>query len=182
MVRITKDGEAVLRDTAKDVPLESISTPEIQKLLKDMSAALATEKYGVAIAAPQVGKSLRIFVVSGKVLRKESGNEGDDRNGDFVFINPTILKTSKKMQHSHESCLSIQGRPAAQGPDVAGIVARPEKMLISAYDAAGVKMERGASGFLAAIFDHEIDHLNGILFIDKTIDRWEIDENFNRVG
>ncbi len=182
-VRITKDGEQVLRDIAAEVPISEITSSKIQKVIKDMSTALSTQKYGVAIAAPQIDVSMRIFVVAGSVFAKHKNNgkdTGDEKNQ--VFINPVILKTSKKKQQSHESCLSIQGRPTERGPDVAGIVERPEKMQISYYDEHGQKQERGASSFLAAIFDHEIDHLNGTLFIDKAIDTWEIDKDFNKVG
>ena len=181
VVHITKDGDKVLRDIAKDVPINEITSPKIQKILNDMSSALATQKYGVAIAAPQIGESLRIFVVSGNVFSRRK-NDGSDNEPDQIFINPVILKTSKKMQQSHESCLSIQDRPKERGPDVAGIVERPEKITIEYYNENGERLERGASSFLAAIFDHEIDHLNGTLFIDKTIDQWEIDDNFNRVN
>jgi len=180
-VRITKDGEQVLRDIAKEVPVSEITSNNIQKVIKDMSTALHTQKYGVAIAAPQIGEGLRIFVVAGSVFARSKDSNADSEPSR-AFINPVILKTSKKLQKSTESCLSIQGRPAECGPDVAGIVARPEKMLIKYYDEYGQKQERGASSFLAAIFDHEIDHLNGTLFIDKTIDVWEIDEDFNKVS
>jgi len=182
-VRITKDGEQILRDIAQEVPVSEITSSKIKKVITDMSTALATQKYGVAIAAPQIDASVRIFVVAGSVFARRKNRDKDDgTEPDQVFINPVILRTSKKIQKSHESCLSIQGRPLERGPDVAGMVERPEKMTISYYDKKGEKKERGASGFLAAIFDHEIDHLNGSLFIDKTIDIWEIDKDFNKVG
>ena len=179
-VQITKDGNPILRAVAEPVQISDISSVKVQKIIKSMSAALSTERYGVAIAAPQIGESLRIFVVAGKVFAKRKGTNSEDEPNQ-IFINPEILRVSKKRQESHESCLSIQGRPAERGPDVAGIVERPEKITISHYDETGKKMERGASGFLAAIFDHEIDHLNGVLFTDKTVDVWEIDSDFNRV-
>ncbi len=178
-IKIMKDGANILRDIAKDVPINDITSNKIQTIIKNMSIALSKEKFGVAIAAPQIGVGLRIFVVAGKVFAK---NEKPEKIKDRVFINPVIIKTSKKMQQSTESCLSIQGRPIERGPDVAGIVKRPEKMTISYYDEKGQKHERGASNFLAAIFDHEIDHLNGILFIDKTTDVWKIDKDFNKIN
>lgn len=182
-VRITKDGEQILRNIAQDVPVNTITSAEIQRIIKDMSTALATEKYGVAIAAPQIDKSVRIFVVAGSVFaRRKNGGKDDSTEPNQAFINPVILRTSKKIQRSHESCLSVQGRPQERGPDVAGIVERPEKMRISYHNPQGEKQEREASSFLAAIFDHEIDHLNGILFIDKTVDVWEIDDDFNKVA
>lgn len=178
-VRITKDGEPILRATAEAVPLTEITSPQVQRVIADMSAALATERFGVAIAAPQIGESMRIFVVAGSVFDRRS-HSPQGLHVDQVFINPVILSASKKRQTSHESCLSIQGRPT--GPDVAGIVARPEKMTISYYDEHGTQHQRGASGLLAAIFDHEIDHLNGTLFIDKADELWEIDQDFNRIS
>lgn len=170
-VRITKDGEPVLRATAQDVPVAQIISPHTKRVIQDMRLALSGEKYGVAIAAPQIGEPLRIFVVDAKIA-----------GGDVaqVFINPLIIKRSRKRQESHESCLSIQGRPT--GPDVAGIVLRPEKMTIAYYNEQGEPQTRGASGLLAAIFDHEIDHLNGTLFIDKAKDLWEIDADFNKIS
>ncbi len=179
-VKITKDGDSILREIAQEVPLSDITKPKIQKIIKDMSNALSTERFGVAIAAPQIGVSLRIFVVSGNVFNKN--DDKDISHKDKVYINPKILKISRRKQESHESCLSIQGRPKEIGPDVAGIVERPDKMRIEYYNEYGEKMEYGASGFLAAIFDHEIDHLNGTLFIDKTIDQWEIDKDFNKIN
>ncbi|MCD5384523.1 MAG: peptide deformylase [Candidatus Pacebacteria bacterium] len=180
-IKIIKDGDPVLRTNALDVPVSEITTLKIQKIIKDMSRALAQERFGVAIAAPQIGVPLRIFVVAGKVFDKNYG-DSEHKSKDKIFINPIILKTSKRKQESHESCLSIQGRPEEYGPDVAGMVERPDKMTIGYYDEVGIKQEYGASSFLSAIFDHEIDHLNGILFIDKAIDQWEIDKDFNKVN
>ncbi len=181
-----KDGEPVLKQVAKDVPVAEITSVKVQQVLADMTTALAEQhRFGVAIAAPQIGVGLRIFIVASKVFanrKKMAGEKLDTNEPNQIFINPKILRTSKKMQQSHESCLSIQGRPIERGPDVAGIVERPEKVTIEYYDEQGHKQQRGTGGFLAAIFDHEIDHLNGVLFIDKTIDEWEIDENFNKVS
>lgn len=178
-VRITKEGEPVLRAQAKEVPVAEIPSLATQRVIAAMKAALSGEKFGVAIAAPQVGESLRMFVVAGSVFDRRTMAD-DGTHPDQVFINPTVVSRSKKMQHSHESCLSIQGRPT--GPDVAGIVSRPEKVTITYYDESGVAQRRGASGLLAAIFDHEIDHLNGTLFTDKADELWEIDADFNRVN
>jgi peptide deformylase len=171
---ISKDGDPVLRKVAIPVLIKDIQTGKIKSITDKMSNALAIEnKYGVAIAAPQIGISFRIFIVAGRVF--------GDKKKDAIFINPFILKRSKKMQQSHESCLSIQGRPVERGPDMAGIVKRPAQVTIEYYDENAVKHTRGAGKLLAAIFDHEIDHLDGILFIDKTIDKWAIDKDFNRI-
>ena len=89
-----------------------------------------------------------------------------DTKNDLVFINPKIVKTSKNKQELEEGCLSVRY--------VYGKVIRPEKASIEAYDENGKKFSRGFSGLFAQIVQHETDHLNGILFIDKAKDLQEI--------
>lgn len=170
--KILQKEEKVLHEIAKEVPLSEIKSEKIQKVLKEMSASLATQDDGVAIAAPQIGYGLRIFAVSGKIFEedfmKNRAERMKDRSvpkskikttlKDQYFINPKILKLSKKKEWVPEGCLSV--RPWY------GKTNRSTKALIEAYDEHGVKFTRGGSGLLAQIFQHETDHLNGILFID----------------
>jgi peptide deformylase len=161
----------VLRRIAEKVPLTDIKSTRIQKILADMSAALATQDDGVAIAAPQIAVPLRIFVVSRKVeimLKEleEAPAEVKAKIKDAVYINPEISKVSRKKQVLDEGCLSV--RP------LFGKVERAEKATVTAYDEQGKKFTKGASGLLAQIFQHEIDHLNGVLFIDKATDLREV--------
>lgn len=158
MAKIIQNGNPILRDIAKEVPAAEISSPKIKKILKDMSEALKNEKDGVAIAAPQIGVSLRIFIVSGKLFDIEKDIENANHQ-DLVFINPKITKTSKDGEKHEEGCLSVRGKY--------GIIKRATKATVRAYDENGKLFEYGGSGLLAKIFQHEIDHLNGILFIDK---------------
>jgi peptide deformylase len=125
-----------------------------------MKSALHQEEDGVAIAAPQIGESLRIFVESGRVKQLIDG-EYDETNipADKVYINPEIIRLSRKKTKVEEGCLSVRW--------LYGFVERSEKARICAYDEFGKKFEKGASGLEAQIFQHEVDHLNGILFIDK---------------
>ncbi len=151
-----------------------------------MSESLKSQGDGVAIAAPQIGYSLRIFVVSGKVLeagflerdlsqadepRRNAGLASPDSDPDqgepavkkdLVFINPKISRLSREKDWVPEGCLSV--RP------LYGKTFRSKKATVTAYDENGKKFTRGASGLLAQIFQHETDHLNGILFIDHAID------------
>ena len=159
MTKIIQDGDQVLRDTAKDIPTEDIESPEIKKLLKKMSETLATQRDGVAIAAPQIGVSLRVFIVSGKLFDTE-GELNDSTQPDLVFINPEITKVSKDTSSEEEGCLSVTGKY--------GEVKRANKTTIRAFNENGEVFERGGSGLLSKIFLHEMDHLNGILFIDKS--------------
>lgn len=181
MKKILQKSEKVLRQTAEEVDLAEIKTTKIKKILKEMSEALKSQDDGVAIAAPQIGYSLRIFVVSGKIFAKDFAKSREERllneNNvvgekaeeeekevlkDLVFINPKISKLSRNKDWVPEGCLSVRW--------LYGKTFRSKKATITAYDENGVKFTRGASGLLAQIFQHETDHLNGVLFIDHAKD------------
>jgi peptide deformylase len=151
----------VLRQIAEPVDIEDIKSSKVKDLLKKMKEALHGEEDGVAIAAPQVGASLRIFIVNGETLKNISSAKTSKttKHEDHVYINPEIIKLSKKRKKMEEGCLSVRW--------LYGQVMRSEKATVRAYDEHGNQFTKGASGLLAQIFQHEIDHLNGILFIDK---------------
>ena len=170
MVTILQKDDALLRERAEKVPVEDISSEKIRRIVRDMREAMAGEKDAVAIAAPQIGVSLCIFVVAGKVFEGERGTNAEENAEqepkkenagaeDVTFVNPEITKLSRKKEAMEEGCLSVRWWN--------GLVSRAEKATIRAYDEKGVQFTRGASGLLAQIFQHETDHLNGILFIDK---------------
>ena len=168
---IVQKGETVLRETARNVKPDEIVSKKIQKIISDMKKALLSQEDGVAIAAPQIGVPLRIFVVSKKVeiIMKglDTAKEKDLKKiNDSVYINPEIKKISRTKLRVDEGCLSVRY--------LYGKVERAEKATVEAYDETGKKFTRGGSGLLAQIFQHEIDHLNGILFIDKADDIVEI--------
>ena len=162
MVEIVQKDAPVLRETAKEVALEDIGSVKLNKILKDMSEALGTQHDGVAIAAPQIGVPLRIFVISGKILADEG-----DNTPDRVFINPEIVKLSRKKEEMDEGCLSVRWKY--------GTVKRSEKATIKAYDQNGDLFTYNATGLLSQIFQHETDHLDGVLFIDKAKNLQDID-------
>lgn len=172
MVKIVQNGHKVLRQKALEVPEKEIKTPKIQKVLKDMATALHSQHDGVAIAAPQIAVPLRIFVIAGKVFDEEftrgpipiqkDKNSKKIKYPDIVCINPVFIKISKDKKLLSEGCLSV--RP------LYGQVRRATRATIEAYDAEGNKFTLSGSGLLAHIFQHEIDHLDGILFIDKAQD------------
>ena len=168
---IVQKGEPVLRQVAEKVPVAEIKNEKIQKILRDMSVALATQDDGVAIAAPQIAIPLRIFVVSKKVEimmkgMEEAPEEEKSKIKDSVYINPEIKKLSKTKKWLDEGCLSV--RP------LFGKVERSEKATVVAYDENGKKFTKGASGLLAQIFQHETDHLDGVLFVDKAVEVKEV--------
>ena len=162
-IKIVQKSEPVLRRVAEKVPVNEIKEDKIQKIITDMKIALDSQDDGVAIAAPQINTPLRIFVVSRKVellIKNEEITEEKLKNLKYpIYINPEIKKLSRSKKEVDEGCLSVRY--------LYGKVKRAEKATVSAYDENGKKFTIGASGLLAQIFQHEIDHLNGILFTDK---------------
>lgn len=158
---IVQKDNPTLRTVAHAVPLDDIQTSSIQKIISHMKSALRSQEDGVAIAAPQIGVSKRIFVVAGSTisLLKHGDDPAAPTYPDHVFINPRITKLSKEKEDMEEGCLSVRW--------LYGFVRRSKRATVEAYDEHGKKFTRGASGLLAQIFQHEIDHLDGILFIDK---------------
>lgn len=156
----TPAGKA-LRDIAKPVTKSEIKTPKFKALLKDMESALASQHDGVALAAPQLGVAKRLFVIS-PIIFSTSPNAST-----LVFINPTIVKKSNDKKKMEEGCLSVRG--------VYGVVRRSSRVTVEAMDAKGEIFQMNGAGLLAQIFQHEIDHLEGILFTDKGQDFHEID-------
>jgi len=117
-------------------------------LAKKMQETLAQCENGIGLAAPQVGANLRMFVISPELAL----------DGKTVFINPVITQISRKKFTEEEGCLSLPGDWQE--------LTRAEKVTIKAIDEAGAKFKVRAKGLLARLMQHEIDHLNGVLFID----------------
>jgi peptide deformylase len=157
---ILQDGADVLREDAQPVPEELFGTDELAVIVNDMADTLDAEPDGVAIAAPQIGIPYRIFVV--RFDRTLSTSEKEDTgpiDPDVgVFINPEFVRSSRRREEMDEGCLSVRG--------LYGTTYRHERATVRAFDASGARFERGGGGLLAQVFQHEIDHLNGILFID----------------
>lgn len=171
MVKIIQKNNKILRQTAKNVDFKNINSSQIKNLTKQMSEILAKSPNGVALAAPQIGKSLRVFIIAGEVFQNGKNpfpEKNKQRLPPVIFINPVIKKFSKKMQIVNEGCLSVD--------KIFGTIKRAEKVTVEAYNENGKKFTRGASGTLAQIIQHEIDHLNGILFIDSATNLEKISE------
>lgn len=160
---IVQDGAPVLRSVSAPVPEAMFGAPELQKLVDAMALALDGEPDGVAIAAPQIGVPYRLFLVRyDRVIEPPPEGEPPHPPEIGVYANPSFVKTSRKRSLMDEGCLSVRG--------FYGKVLRHERATVHAQDANGAAFERGGGGLLAQIFQHEIDHLNGILFIDHAQD------------
>lgn len=154
ILKIITHPNPILRKKSKDIDLEEIKKPEFQKLCNDMVLTMK-EKDGVGLAAPQIGKNIRIIIVNTK-------------EGTICAINPKITKKSLIKEWDEEGCLSV--------PETFGKVRRHKNITCCFIDQSGNKTEIDAKGFMARIFQHEIDHLDGILFIDKAKNIHEINK------
>jgi peptide deformylase len=147
MIRpILKYGDRVLHERAENVVAV---TAEIDRLVDDMIETMYAAP-GVGLAAPQVGVPLRVFVVDISV--------GRDPNGLIVMINPEFVERDG-MQLEDEGCLSVPGFNAT--------VVRPSRAVIKGLDRSGQEQQHEATGLLARAFQHEMDHLDGTLFVDR---------------
>jgi peptide deformylase len=138
----------------------------LQTLIDDMIDTMRDEP-GVGLAAPQVAVSNRVVVVE---YAKDSENgEVEEKPKLYVVINPEISRPSSEMVVGIEGCLSI--------PGLVGEVDRHENLVVKGLNRYGKPVKIKASGWLARIFQHEIDHLDGIVFTDRAIDVWAPSEN-----
>jgi len=142
---ILTEPNPILRKRAEEVAYDLI--PNVQELIVDMLETMKSAK-GIGIAAPQVGKSLRIIIVN-----------TDEK--PTVLINPVITRFSWRKSIDEEGCLSVPGK--------FGLVKRAKSIRVEAQDENGEPFEFKASDLLARVIQHEIDHLDGVLFIDKII-------------
>lgn len=142
--KIQTIGNPILRKKAVAVKF-SEETKQLTRLFKDMAETMLAND-GIGLAAPQIGISKRIIAVNTK-------------DGVIVLTNPVLSKKSWKKEIDEEGCLSI--------PGVFGLVSRHHSVIVTALDTAGVKICFPAKGLFARVLQHETDHLDGILFIDK---------------
>jgi len=156
LMEIVTVPEPVLRKKARKV---TDFGPELQALIDDMVETMRNAP-GVGLAAPQVASPLRVIVVE----------FGDEENEEvppklFTMVNPEIVRVSEELVVGTEGCLSI--------PGFVGDVERLDQITIKGQNRYGKPMRVKASGWLARIFQHEIDHLNGVLFTDRALRIWQ---------
>lgn len=144
-----------LRERSKEVTRDFVLLPETQAYIKDLILTMYADD-GIGIASPQVGKNIRICII---------GREATpEKKHDLVLINPVWTKTSRKTEWDTEGCLSV--------PNVYGKVKRYTNIEVQALDGQGNPISFEAKKFFARVIQHEVDHLDGILFIDKAKDTY----------
>jgi peptide deformylase len=155
--QIAQLGHPVLREQAK--PIAETTHPAIQSLIEDMLVTVA-DANGVGIAAPQVYKSLRLFIVAPHANPRYPNSP---ELAPVAMLNPELLWTSEEMELGWEGCLSI--------PGIRGLVPRHRSIRVRYLTRSGEVREEAYEGFVARIFQHEFDHINGIVFLDRTESR-----------
>ncbi|OGW29293.1 MAG: peptide deformylase [Nitrospinae bacterium RIFCSPLOWO2_12_FULL_47_7] len=159
VLKVARLGDPVLRQIAKPVDPEGIwDNKDIQILIDDMIETMHMEK-GVGLAAPQVFRPVQVVVL------ECLGSERYPNRNDFplmALINPVFVQYSEETVSGWEGCLSL--------PGLRGLVPRAKEVTLEAYNRTGERVAIEADGFLAIALQHEIDHLNGVVYIDRMTD------------
>jgi peptide deformylase len=155
ILKVAHLGHPILRQVAAPVPPEAIGAPEIQRLIDDMLETMA-EHDGAGLAAPQVHVSRRVVIY---------GVEANPRYPDAepvpltVLVNPTVTPLTRDEEEDWEGCLSV--------PDLRGMVPRPTRVEVSGWGRDGRMVRFTAGGFHARVVQHECDHLDGVVYLDR---------------
>ena len=153
MLPIVKIPDPRLRIRSEEIEQTMLASADVQEFIHDMIPTMYGDD-GIGLAAPQVGRNIRIAII---------GKDADKSlKTDLVLVNPVWEKISKKTNTDVEGCLSV--------PKQFGKVKRCTDIEVTALDSAGKKLHFKAHKFFARVIQHEVDHLNGILFIDKATD------------
>jgi peptide deformylase len=152
-LEIAQIGESILRRVAQ--PIENFKDESLQRLIDQLLTQVKAVN-GVGIAAPQVSHSLRLFIVASHPNSRYPDAPLMDA---IAMINPTIIAHSSEIELGEEGCLSI--------PDQRGLVSRYQAIEVEYLTRDGQRQRQELAGFIARIFQHELDHLNGILFVDQ---------------
>ena len=167
LINLIDLNNKILRSHAEKVT--EFGTPALLRLIEDMKETMVKEN-GIGLAAPQIGKSLQLFVIDREYIREIDAFEKKKgltlKQLPFlkkivpeVYINPRVIHVSKEKTEIEEGCLSL--------PLLFGLVLRPRTIEIQTYDEKGKKRSIKTGGLLAKVYQHEIEHLSGTLFIDK---------------
>jgi peptide deformylase len=157
ILKVARIGHPVVRRTARDLTRDELRSPELQRLIDDMEETMH-EYDGVGLAAPQVHVGLRLAVIE-VPASDERAREGVPFT---VLINPRLTPLGEEMLPGWEGCLSI--------PELRGIVPRLARLRLDALDRRGKPFSVEAGGFFARVIQHECDHLDGHVYLDRMAD------------
>ena len=155
-LQILKLGNPILRLTAKELTREEILSSEIQELIPKMWSVMK-EAGGIGLAAPQIGISIQLAVI--KLENDSERYDNLEDSEEFIIFNPKLEDLDEKKQGFWEGCLSV--------PGLRGDVERPRKLKIKYLDEHAIERQVIVEDFLATVFQHELDHLFGYLYVDR---------------
>jgi len=156
---VTQVGNSVIRKKSKKVV--EVTSPKIKKIIKDLTDSMRHANL-VGMAAPQIGYNLRIFVTEIRKTRFRKASQVDKLK---IFINPKIISVSKNKISGYEGCGSV----ADAG--LFGKISRSSKITVSAFNEQNIRFTLTTTGLLARVIQHEFDHIEGIVFLDKLTDK-----------
>lgn len=158
ILKVARLGHPVIRQLSVPLNPQEIQSPEVQKLIDDMVETMH-EYDGVGLAAPQIHVNKQLAVIE---VSANPRYPGMPRVPLTILINPKITSRSRNLVHGWEGCLSI--------PDLRGLVPRNESLVCEALDRTGKPVRLEASGFFARVIQHEWDHLQGNVYLDRMSD------------
>jgi len=167
ILKVARMGHPVLRQKCEPITPEKISGPEVQRLIRDLFETMV-EYNGVGLAAPQVHQPVRLLIAGGE-------EDGEGRPKFRILINPVVtVLDENSILGMYEGCLSV--------PGLRGWVERPDTIRVEAWNEKGEKQDFTLEGFPAVVLQHECDHLDGILYVDRIEDttRFAYEEEANR--
>lgn len=166
MAKLVAQNHPALHTISEEITSEEFDDGTVAKILKSMRTAIKEYSVdgfsAVAIAAPQIGVAKRMFLI------EDQSGSPEERFPTIIAINPRIVKVSKRTHVVGEGCLSV--------PKLYGVVKRHTNVTLEALDENGNSYTRGAGSLLAQIIQHECDHLDGTLFIDRAEDSWPVEK------
>lgn len=157
ILKVSRMGHPVLRQPAREIPPEQIGHPAVQRLIDDMIETM-TDEQGIGLAAPQVFQPLRLVVLGDP----QADPDDPDAIPLTVLVNPRWLARSDEQAEAWEGCLSI--------PGLRGVVSRSVTVSLEALDRQGQRVELDTRDLFARVLQHEIDHLDGVLYLDRMTD------------
>lgn len=170
MLPIVKLPTPSLRERSIEIDRETLLSADVQKLIEEMIPTMYGDD-GIGLAAPQVGRNIRVCIIGkeavGMLEHPSDALIKSKATKDMVLINPVIELLSKKTAWDNEGCLSV--------PKKYGRVRRYIEIKVTAWDEKGNPLEFIAKKFFARVIQHEVDHLDGILFIDRAMDVYDVE-------
>lgn len=154
--KILREGTPSLRERSEELSNSQIRSPMMRRLVKDMMDSLEQAE-GIGLAAPQIGEQVRAVLLDVPEVNRYT--EAASRIPRTIYINPVITVLSEETEGYWEGCLSV--------PGMRGFVERPQHIQVDYQDLAAKKRSIEVKGFIATVFQHECDHLDGVLYIDK---------------